>query len=294
MNTPGLIFFLGKGGVGKSTLAAASALQLARKGRRVHLLSLDPAHNLGDLFGSRRKKFRPLKNLQVEEADPSTLTRTYLKEVRDEAAAHFRYWSTMGLDLEGMIGLLQKSPGVEEYALLRALTAAVDKKDKEDILVVDTPPTALALRILTLAGNLEEWTGRLAIQRSRILKERFSLHRLSGGRVPISGFTEEEDPVSGRLDSLQSRYGALDSLLRGQDCRMYVVATPARLARMEAGRIISALEEAGLRPAALIRNRSGKEQPAGIFSPEYSIPGGAAPETMDQLGGLPLGFITEE
>ena len=294
MDKPNILFFLGKGGVGKSTLSAAAALQLAQSGRDVHLLSLDPAHNLGDLFGAKKSKFRPHQNLLVEEINPAGETAAYLREVRDEAKSRFRYWDTLGLDLAGMVNLLKESPGVEEYALLRALQSAAMRLKKNGLLVVDTPPTALALRILALPGMLKKWTDRLSAMRGRILKERFSLHRLSGGRSTIAGFTEEEDPVSGRLTSLQGGYGSLNRQLKSGSCRIYVIDTPARLAEEEAKRILSTLKKSGFRPGGLIRNRSADPYRPDHGLPCYSVPENALPHGPEGLGRLPLDFILKE
>ena len=296
---PQLLVFLGKGGVGKSTLAAATALQLAERGLRVRLLSLDPAHNLGDLFGCRGHHFRPLKgvSLKVEEVDPGVWTKRYLREVREEARARFRYWTTLGLDLDGMIGMLAESPGVEEYALLRALSAAVRERREGELLVIDTPPTALALRILALAGGISRWTARLHKLRGRILKERFSLSRLEeGGRVSIAGFSPEEDPVSIRLQELLQEYSGLARLFGSGAGRVFVVATPARLALREAGRIRSALTDMGIAPAGLVLNQLNGTMPdIGELStlPGYTVPGGVAPEGAGALRRLPLDLLVE-
>ena len=78
-----ILFFTGKGGVGKSTLAAAYAWQLSQK-HRVLIVSLDPAHNLGDIFGVEvRGERRFSQTLFLKEVDLKKLSKAYLKrEIR--------------------------------------------------------------------------------------------------------------------------------------------------------------------------------------------------------------------
>lgn len=299
MGKPALIIFLGKGGTGKSTLAAAAAVHLAGSGIGTDLVSLDPAHNLGDIFGTRRARFRPCPGLTVREVDPAAWTRRYLRDVRDEARRQFRYWSALGTGFDGMVGMLREAPGVEEYALLKALAAAVRERRADRILVLDTPPTALALRILTLPAVVAGWTRRLAGLRGRILRERLVLDRLAGGEsVPVAGYAEAEDPVSQRLASLNGEYADLESFLASRECLLYVIVNPDRLSRREGGRICARLAASGMVPAGIIGNRwtddaappAGEGLPAAVplhRVPVVAIPDGAGP------GVFPLEFITE-
>ncbi len=116
-----LVFFLGKGGVGKTTLSSATASALARQGRKVLIVSLDPAHNLGDVFGIRlRNEPTPMaERLDGIEVDVAEWVARYLDESRREIKANYAY--SMSLNLESFLDILKFAPGTEEYAVLWAI-----------------------------------------------------------------------------------------------------------------------------------------------------------------------------
>ena len=89
-------FFLGKGGTGKTTLSAALAVSLARAGRRVLAVSLDPAHNLGDLLGVLLGEVpvRVEERLEALEVDLGAWVERHLAASREELKATYAYTST--------------------------------------------------------------------------------------------------------------------------------------------------------------------------------------------------------
>ncbi|MCD6487005.1 MAG: ArsA family ATPase [Syntrophobacterales bacterium] len=115
-----ILFFTGKGGVGKSTMAAAAAWQLSQKSR-VLIVSLDPAHNLGDIFGRdlQDNKTRYTNTLYLKEIDLRKLSREYLQRETDVLATTYKYLQTLNLD--NYFSVLKYSPGIEEYALLTSI-----------------------------------------------------------------------------------------------------------------------------------------------------------------------------
>ncbi|MFC9895479.1 ArsA family ATPase [Nocardia sp. NPDC127579] len=160
-----LELFVGKGGVGKTTLACATAIAHARTGQRVLIVSLDQAHSLGDALGLRFAHdpgtvtgiIRVATGLDAIEVDSLALLEDRFRDV-------VRMWSTGGshqhgidlaaLDPAELTGL----PGVQELLMLVELAQFADEDDW-DVLVVDCPPSADMLRIVTapetLLGYLE-------------------------------------------------------------------------------------------------------------------------------------------
>jgi arsenite-transporting ATPase len=134
----GVILTMGKGGVGKTTVAAAVAVELARRGYRVRLTTTDPAaHVEAAVAGS-------LPNLTVSRIDPHAETRGYTEEVMANAGA--------GLDEQGRALLEEdlRSPCTEEIAVFRAFARAV-AEGQDGFVVLDTAPTGHTILLLDAA-----------------------------------------------------------------------------------------------------------------------------------------------
>ncbi len=135
----GVILAMGKGGVGKTTVAAAIAVALAERGLRVHLSTTDPAAHLSGAMAGEE-----LPTLTVSRIDPQTETARYSAEVLATAGA--------GLDDSGR-ALLQedlRSPCTEEIAVFRAFAEAVDE-GRDHFVVLDTAPTGHTILLLDAA-----------------------------------------------------------------------------------------------------------------------------------------------
>ena len=141
-----ILFFTGKGGVGKSTLAAAAAWQLSQK-YRVLIVSLDPAHNLGDIFGLRvRGETRFSDTLRLKEVDLKKLSKAYLNREIRVLSDTYKYLQVLNLDT--YFSILKYSPGIEEYALLTSIEMAVHADRGFDYIIFDIRLVARARRRL--------------------------------------------------------------------------------------------------------------------------------------------------
>jgi arsenite-transporting ATPase len=169
-----ILFFTGKGGVGKSTMSAASAWQLSKK-YRVLIVSLDPAHNLGDVFGVvlNHKKQRFTDSLYLKEVNLKKLCREYLQREISVFTDTYRYLQTINLD--NYFSVLKYSPGIEEYALLTSIEETVRSERDFDYIVFDTPPTGLTLRFFALPWVTITWIDRLIQIRQDILEKRHTI-----------------------------------------------------------------------------------------------------------------------
>ena len=138
----GVVMTMGKGGVGKTTLAAALALALVDRGHEVTLSTTDPAAHIVDALADAASV-----SLRVERIDPAVETARYTEEVLAAAT---------GLDAEGR-ALLQedlRSPCTEEIAVFRAFARTVDQA-RERIVVLDTAPTGHTLLLLDAAQSYQ-------------------------------------------------------------------------------------------------------------------------------------------
>lgn len=140
----GVILTMGKGGVGKTTMAAAIAVELARQGFRVHLTTTDPAAHVTNTVG------QVPAGLTVGRIDPRAETEAYRAEVLADAGAN--------LDAQGRALLEEdlRSPCTEEIAVFRAFARAVDQ-GQDGFVVLDTAPTGHTILLLdaTLAYHRE-------------------------------------------------------------------------------------------------------------------------------------------
>ncbi|MCL4370966.1 MAG: arsenical pump-driving ATPase [Chloroflexi bacterium] len=134
----GVVMTMGKGGVGKTTVAAAIATELASRGFRVHLTTTDPAAHVAAAVGDG------MEGLTVSRIDPEAVTRKYTDEVLATAGS--------GLDHQGLALLEEdlRSPCTEEIAVFRAF-AQVVAGGEDGFVVVDTAPTGHTLLLLDAA-----------------------------------------------------------------------------------------------------------------------------------------------
>jgi arsenite-transporting ATPase len=252
-----ILFFTGKGGVGKSTMSAASAWQLSDK-YRVLIVSLDPAHNLGDVFGVvlNHKKHRFTDSLYLKEVNLQKLCREYLLRETRVLTDTYRYLQTINLD--HYFSVLKYSPGIEEYALLTGIEETLRFENDFDYIIFDTPPTGLTLRFLALPWITVTWIDRLMQIRRDILEKRHTIYRIRGildDKETILSYDEHDDDILKRLKTLKGNYQALSSLLQGEDCGIVLVYNPDTLSLKESKRLIDGLRDLKLPLRLLIDNK---------------------------------------
>jgi arsenite-transporting ATPase len=246
--SPRYVFVGGKGGSGKTTCAAAAAIALAERGRRLLVISTDPAHSLGDIL-RRKLAARPSKvpvrrgRLDACELDADRALQRWLAARRPALAAIFQRGTI--LDREDVEAFLNLSlPGVDELlGLLEIERLAAGAA--YDCVVIDTAPTGHTLRLLATPGLFRTYARVLDLmqEKHRVLAATF-------GRQP------SDDGSEALIEELSREGERLGALLRDSArMRLCWVTLPEEMSVAESSRAVTALRTEGIHVNDIVVNR---------------------------------------
>jgi len=246
-----ILFFGGKGGVGKTTCASAVALGASRRGKRVLLVSTDPAHSTSDIFETRftAAEREILPGLSGLEIDVDVELRRYIDRVKQQIAKVFS--PEVLRKAEAQIELAASMPGAESVALFDRMTELmIDGKEAYDLIVFDTAPTGHTLRLLQSPDLLVTWVSALSKARRAMLP-------------PIQ---DEPDPVLTALERRQDRLEEVRArMLSPRTTAFALVTIPERLPIEEASRSLDALAGMGIAIGQVVVNRVLPAHATGEF-----------------------------
>ena len=237
-----VLFFGGKGGVGKTTCASAMALAASQAGKRVLLVSTDPAHSTSDMFERPigPEPVQLLPNLFGLEIDGAFESERYVSNVKEQIRGLFGHHILK--EAHRQIDLAASMPGAEEMALFDRIGALIrGEDDRFDLLVFDTAPTGHTLRLIKMPELMEAW-----------------IRALSRSRRAMLGIDQDDatDPVmlslAERLEHLREFRARL---LSPRVSAFILVLVAERLPIEETARAIVQLEEAGVTICGLVVNR---------------------------------------
>jgi arsenite-transporting ATPase len=248
---PVLVAVLGKGGVGKTTVSIMLGYLLAELGFRTLVASLDPAKHLKEYLSLRGllslERITYTKNLYAIQYD----VESYSKRVVDEYVTMLKRLmpALSVLNLDQIIDMVKESPGFEEEVFLRIL-AELHGMNDFDVIVVDTPPTGVALRVLSLPALYSIWVRQLKRLREDIVALRYVIARTLGRSIEL------RDPVLDKLEELRQKYEKLQELFK-TGTTYVAVATPEPLPVFEVEVIAKKLSKIKGRLGLIIANRVG-------------------------------------
>jgi arsenite-transporting ATPase len=279
---PELQFFIGKGGVGKSTTSAITSIYLSNTSHNTLLVSMDPAHNQRDIFNINfSEKPKQVKdNLVVKEVDTDFWIEKYLKQTQEHIKKTYTYHSAF--NLQNYFNVLQFSPGLEEYALLLAFEDIIHKAEEKDIIVFDMAPTALTLKFLSLPLITLIWLEELLKLRCQIYEKKDIISKIKIGKKEI-----EQDRVKEKLQVLISNYEHLRDHLIANKTKINLVMNNDKLSFSEAVRIKKKLSDINMHIERVVINKLNREENTDTIKAEFKDQKiFSYPFSKDSLSGL--------
>lgn len=273
-----VIFFGGKGGVGKTTCSSAFALAASERGKRVLLVSTDPAHSTADIFqqsiGAEPRQLSA--RLWAIEVDPERESTRYIDQVKRDMEKMFS--PAVVERARKQIDLAAASPGLAEVALLDRMIDLIVSDDSPrsrwDLIVFDTAPTGHTLQLLRMPEAMTAWIQTLVKHRRALLDID---HPSPEQREAAAG----ADPVISALDRRHRRLVELRSHASDRGRTSFVLVTiPERLAIDETARAADALRETALDVGALVVNRV---LPDGLSGSFYEARKAQEQEYLDEI-----------
>ncbi|MEM2928980.1 MAG: TRC40/GET3/ArsA family transport-energizing ATPase [Nitrososphaerota archaeon] len=173
------LFFGGKGGVGKTVIAAGTAYYLAEKlGKKTLISSTNPVHSLSsafgqDIWGKGIQKIKDTKNLYAIEIDISDTIKRYKEEIRNKILTFLKY-ADIPLDPEPFIEIATTNPAFEESAMFDDMINLM-LKEEFDVYVFDTAPVAHTYRLLGMSKVYDLWLHKMIESRKEALSLRVKL-----------------------------------------------------------------------------------------------------------------------
>lgn len=240
---PRILLFSGKGGVGKTTVAAATGVTLARRGARALVLSFDLAHSLADAFGLDQSLFDQKKGRPIEVCPGLTLQEI---DVQEEVEQN---WKDKGNAFSALLAAsgvtdvapedLALMPGMEDLITLLHINKHADDTE-HDVIVLDSPPTGDSLRFVSLPHTVDWY-----------VRKRYGTEATNVSRPGSSTSSTAQN-----LMDLRERLVRVESLLRDPVVTtVRLVATPERLVFRETQRAYMYFSLYGLVTDMLIANR---------------------------------------
>lgn len=241
-----ILLFTGKGGVGKSTLAAATACRSAAAGHRTLVLSTDAAHSLADALDvpATGEPTEAAPNLWVQHVDAQE---RFERSWRDIQGYLLSVLDVAGIDPVAAEELTV-IPGAEEVLALLEVRAQA-RTGEWDVLVVDCAPTAETLRLLALPEALGWYMTRVLPVERRVVKALKPVLTRAAG-VPMPG-----DSVFDAIERLHAELDDVRTLLTGPETSVRLVLTPESVVLAEARRAYTFLTLFGYTVDAAVVNR---------------------------------------
>jgi arsenite/tail-anchored protein-transporting ATPase len=243
------VFFGGKGGVGKTVMAGATAVWLAQQNRRTILVSTNPVHSLSGLLGQdvfgHHTPVHNVDKLRAFEIDTKDTIARSKQEIR-EKIQWFLKFAEISTKADEFVESASMNPAFEESAMFENMLDLMIK-DEYDAYVFDTAPTANARRLLGMSKVYSLWVSKMmkSRQEAQTLREALSFTK-----------KKESDPLMEYLTGLRGRMARAQTLLTNPDqTAFFFVTLPEALPIAVVRRFIGWFHEFGIPVGGVVVNR---------------------------------------
>jgi arsenite-transporting ATPase len=259
------IFFGGKGGVGKTSIAGAAAQWIAASGKRTLLASTNPVHSLSGLleqsvFGTPTR-VKGTENLWGYEIDTAETIERSKREIR-EKIQWFLKFADISTKADDFVESATMNPAFEESAMFENMVSLM-LQDEYEVLVFDTAPTANARRLLGMSKVYSLWVDKMLRSReeARTLREMLSFTK-----------KKEEDPLLAYLIQFRQRMGlARERLTHAEKTAFFFITLPEALPIAVITRFIGWFHEFGIPVGGVVVNMLLDRGALGEGTPEFVL-----------------------
>ncbi len=242
------IFVGGKGGVGKTTISAATALWCAKMGKKTLIISTDPAHSLGDSFDRLIKHVAtPItQNLEAIEIDPDRA----MDEYKEKMEKQQQYNDALGMFSDQM-DMMSSSPGIDEVAAFDKFMQYMTT-DEYDVIIFDTAPTGHTLRLLSFPEMMDSWMGKIIKTRKTLGEAAKKLKNI----IPFMGSDEENYEDMAEMEETKKQIIEARKVLTDPKRTSFkTVLIPEEMSIYESSRAMEALHKANISTDGIIVNK---------------------------------------
>lgn len=288
-----LLFFGGKGGVGKTTMANSTGVALAKQGKKVLVVSTDPAHSLSHLWDQRigdEVTYVYGDRLAGLEIDPERTARQHFADVADVVR------KMMPEHLHGEVRRYFRqaidSPGAHEAAMLeRIAKLSLETSDEWDTVIFDTAPTGHTIRLLEMPQVLTVWAEGMMGRARKTAQFHEALEALPGGTK-----ASETGPVAQRnarirqiLERRGSLFASFHRMLTSKATTGFVIVTLAeRMPVAETLELREQLQEAKIPITGIIVNRRSPSDAGEMLAQRRAVEDDHLLQLQKQLKKIPL------
>src|SRR6267143_1828441 len=262
-----ILLFSGKGGVGKTSIAAATGLHLSRLGYRTLVMSVDPAHSLADAFDLETGLFQSKTNdpfpindkLSIHEVNIQKEIKRHWREISTYVVSVLRTTGISDVEAEELAIL----PGMEELSAMMYVNQ-FRREQRYDVIVLDCAPTAESMRFVSMPTTLEWYMKHVfPFQRGLLKAVRPVANRLSPVELPTDSYFANIQDLFGRLD------GIGDLLEDPKMTSVRLVTNPERMVLRETQRAFVYFSLHGLTVDNVIVNRVLPESVTDVYFTEW-------------------------